>query len=319
MNITSHFILSQNNEIANGSFTHQGGWNSLNLLQNNVIFILYVIATIFHFLLWFQILIHRTKFGLSFLFPLSYISTDLFLILFDFIQYSIRIRSWIPVTNLSCYFEAYSMFYVNIFELYSLAALNICRYWQIVRNQDIYKFHRRKLLLISIIVPLLLLTNLIIQDVFDWCIVTETPGSSCTLTYTNIVVRIWNLIIMLITPIVISFSMLFRALYFLKISHAQQRIMRRNHHRRLIIHSCIFYSIWLSLWSPVMFLIYLDIYTINEWIVFAASVANTVETLLDPFISVFLDKRFARAWKTSFIWMKGKVDHLTNTRVNPVV
>jgi hypothetical protein len=113
--------------------------------------------------------------------------------------------------------------------------------------------------------------------------------------------------------------MLFRALYFLKISHAQQRIMRRNHHRRLIIHSCIFYSIWLSLWSPVMFLIYLDIYTINEWIVFAASVANTVETLLDPFISVFLDKRFARAWKTSFIWMKGKVDHLTNTRVNPVV
>ncbi len=319
MNITQYFIVTQYNEMVNQSFTYQGGWDSLNLLQNNVIFSIYIIATILHFLLWFQLFIHKTKFDLSFIFPLSYTSTDIFLILFYFIQYGIHVRSWLPVTRLSCYFEAYSIFYFNLLESYSLTALNICRYWQIVRNQNIYKFHRRKLILISIIVLLLLLANFIIQNVFGWCIVTETPGSSCTLTYKNIIIRIWNLIMVLITPILISFSMLSRALYFLHNTHAQQVIMRRNHHRRLIIHSCIFYSIWLSLWSPFMIIIYLDANTINELIVFIVSVANTVETLIDPIVSIFLDKRFAQAWKKSYQWINRQFNWHMNARVNPAI
>jgi hypothetical protein len=123
----------------------------------------------------------------------------------------------------------------------------------------------------------------------------------------------------LITPILISFSMLSRALYFLHNTHAQQVIMRRNHHRRLIIHSCIFYSIWLSLWSPFMIIIYLDANTINELIVFIVSVANTVETLIDPIVSIFLDKRFAQAWKKSYQWINRQFNWHMNARVNPAI
>jgi len=305
--------------MTNESFSHLGGWNSSNLLQNNVILVICIIATILHFHLWFQLIIHKIKFDLSFLFSLGYISIDIFLLASFFIQYSIRIRSWIPVTHLSCYFEAYSMFYFNLLEPYSLTALNICRYWQIVRNQNIYKFHRRKLILISIIIPFLVLTNLIIQDIFGWCVVIEISGESCTFTYTNIIVRVWNLGIMLMTPILISFYMLYRALYFLQNSHAQQVIIRRNHHRKLIIHSCIFYSIWLTLWLPFMFITYLGVDGINESIVFFTLVANTFETLLDPIIAIFLDKRFLQAWKKFYQSINRQFGWHMKARVNPDV
>jgi hypothetical protein len=305
--------------MANESVTDLGGWDSKNLVQNNVIFIMSVLAAILHFHLWLQLFIHKTKFDLSFIFSLGYISTDLFLISFYFIQYSIRIRSWISVTRSSCYFEAYSMFYFNLLEPYFLVLLNICRYWQIVQNKNVYRIYRRKVILISIIVSVVILLNLIIQDIFGWCILTEEVGASCSLSYTNNIVRIWNLTVVLTLPILISFYMLTRALYFLKKSHAQQTMVRRNHHRRLIIHSLIFYSIWLSLWSPLMIVNFLDIDNINESIAFAVLVANTLETLIDPVISIFLDKRFAQAWKKTGVWIERKLDILVDIRIHPAI
>jgi len=160
---------------------------------------------------------------------------------------------------------------------------------------------------------------LIIQDIFGWCIVIEISGESCTFTYTNIIVRVWNLGIVLITPILISFYMVYRALHFLQNSHAQQVILRRNHHRQLIINSCIFYSIWLTLWFPFMFITYLGVDGINEFIVFAALVANTFETLIDPIIVIFLDKRFAQAWKKFHESINRQFGWHMNARVNPDV
>jgi hypothetical protein len=305
--------------MANESVTDLGGWDSTNLVQNNVIFIMSVLAAILHFHLWLQLFIHKTKFDLSFIFSLGYISTDLFLISFYFIQYSIRIRSWIPVTRSSCYFEAYSMFYFNLLEPYFLVLLNICRYWQIVQNKNVYRIYRRKVILISIIVSVVILFNLIIQDIFGWCILTEQAGASCSLSYTNNMVRIWNLTVVLTLPILISFYMLTRALYFLKKSHAQQAMVRRNHHRRLIIHSLIFYSIWLSLWSPLMIVNFLDLDNINESIAFAVLLANTLETLIDPVISIFLDKRFAQAWKKTGVCIERKLDILVDIRIHPAI
>jgi hypothetical protein len=113
--------------------------------------------------------------------------------------------------------------------------------------------------------------------------------------------------------------MLGRALHFLQKTHAQQVMIRRNHHRRLIIHSLIFYSIWLTLWLPVMIVTYLDIYNMNESLAFAFLVANTFETVIDPVISIFLDKRFAQAWKKSYKWIERQFGGHVNARVNPVV
>jgi hypothetical protein len=160
---------------------------------------------------------------------------------------------------------------------------------------------------------------MIIQDIFGWCVVLEIPGESCTFTYTNIIVRVWNLGIMLITPILISFYMLFQTLYFLQNSHAQQVLLRRNHHRQLIIHSSIFYSIWLTLWFPLMIITYLGVDAINESIVFATLVANTFEILIDPIISIFLDKRFAQAWKKFHQSINRQFGWHMNARVAPNV
>ncbi len=165
------------------------------------------------------------------------------------------------------------MFYFNLFDSCILTALNICRYFQIARNQNIYKFHRRKLILISIIFPMLVLSNLIIQDMFGWCVVVEIWGESCTFTYTITIVRVWNLCIMLISPILISFYMLILALFYLKNTKAQKMIMRRIH-PHIILHSFIFYSICLILWASLIIIIYLDIDTISKWLKFVASTVS---------------------------------------------
>ena len=305
--------------MANEPSTQNGGWNSLNQSQNNVIFVIYVMAAVLHCLLWLQLFIHKTKFDLTFLFSLGYMSTDTFLFSFYFIQYSIRIRSWIPVTPLSCYFEAYSMLYFNLIESYCLTALSISRYGQIVRNQNIFIVHRRKVIISSVIVLCLILINFIIQGIFGWCVVIEDIGSSCTLSYTNIIVRVWNITIILISPILINLFMVMKALYYLQNTNAHQMFIRRNHHRRLMIHSSIFYFIWLSLWSPSMFFTYLDTENINESIQFIASIGNTLETLVDPFIFILLDKRFGQAYKKSFIWIKHRFHFHVNAIVHPVL
>ena len=315
----SEFILTQDDIMFNESFTHLGGWNSLNLSQNNIIFIICIVAAILHFLIWFQLFIHKIKFDITFLFSLGYILTDIFLLSSYFIQYSIRIRSWIPVTRVSCYFEAYFMFYFNLYELYCLTALNICRYCQVVRNRNVYTLHRRTLITSCVMGLLWILINLIIQDIVGWCVVLEETGSSCTLSYTNIGVRIWNMIIILIIPILISFYMLSQSFQYLKKTSDGQMILRRNHHWQLVMQSLTFYSIWLTLWSPVMFYTYLDVDTTNENVQFVVVLLNTLETLADPVISIFLDKRFAQAWKKSFRWINRQFGCYMNARVNPVV
>jgi hypothetical protein len=113
--------------------------------------------------------------------------------------------------------------------------------------------------------------------------------------------------------------MLYRALHFLQNSHAQQTILRRNHHRQLTINSCIFYSIWLTLWLPLLLITYIGVNGINESIVFVALIANTLEILIDPIISIFLDKRFAQAWKKFHQSINRQFGWHMNARVNPDV
>jgi hypothetical protein len=113
--------------------------------------------------------------------------------------------------------------------------------------------------------------------------------------------------------------MLYQALRFLKNFHAQQVILRRNHHSQLTINSCIFYSIRLTLWLPWVIIAYLGVDAINESIVFVALVANTLEVLIDPIIVIFLDKRFAQAWKKFRQSFNRQFGWHMNARVNPDV
>jgi hypothetical protein len=68
-----------------------------------------------------------------------------------------------------------------------------------------------------------------------------------------------------------------------------------------------------------MFITYLGVDGINEFIVFAALVANTFETLIDPIIVIFLDKRFAQAWKKFHQSINRQFGWHMNARVHPDV
>ena len=303
----------------NGSAIEFHQWDSTNRLFGDVIFTISIFAAISHCSIWFQIILHKTKFDLSFIFSLGYIAGDIFVLISSFINYAIRTRTMLGGTRSFCYFEAYSIFIFNLLQSYDLALLNICRYYQIVRNQNIYENHRRILISISIIIPLLILCNLFIQDRLGWSMLLDVPGASCSILYMNIFIRIWNLTIILLLPITTGFCMLVRALYFLKNFHAQQVMVQRNHHHHLIVHSLIFYSIWFVLWSPLIVVIFFDIDDRNDYVAFAAMTATTLEVFSDPFLAYFLDKRFSRVWKKSFRWTKQKLNYHTGNTIHPII
>ncbi|CAF0929663.1 unnamed protein product [Adineta steineri] len=303
----------------NGSIIQGGGWDPTDLAQNNIIFGVCVVAAILHTFLWSQLIMRKIKFDITLLFSLGYISTDIFLLFFYFIAYAIRIRSWIPITLATCYFEAYAMFYFNILETYSLMALNISRYWQIVRNPNTYIDHRKMIIVSCIITPFLVAINLIIQDILGWSVLYSIPGSSCNVSFTNIPIQVWNMTIMLVIPIVLSFCLLFRAFRFLQSAQAGQLHIRRNHHRKVTIQTLIFYSFWFILWLPGMIVNCLDSDYVDGTTNFIVILLSTIETLCDPIVGVFLDKRIAQAWKKSYKWMRRQSGVQKSTKVTPAV
>jgi len=158
---------------------------------------------------------------------------------------------------------------------------------------------------------------MIIQQNFGWCVVIEKSGSSCSLGYTNIAVRVWNIIFIFLLPIIISFCASIRCVSFVKHTQTRQVIIRRNHHRRLIYRFIIFYTIWLILWGPFMLVTHLDIEPINDQINFAVKICSTIEMSIDGILVYFLDKRFEMAWKKSYFFIIRKLGLEKNARVHP--
>jgi len=293
------------------------GWTSVTLSENNILLSIVIIGILLHSSLWFQLFFHKISFNLSFIFSLGYVLTDVLLICSYLVQYGIRSHELTSTSRVSCYFQAYFMFYFNILESVCLTCLNVARYCQIVRNRNVYSLYPHQIILISIIIPLLILINMIIQQNFGWCVVIEKAGLSCSLGYTNIAVRVWNIIFMFFLPIMISFCTSIRCVFFVKETQNQQVIIRRNHHRRLIYRFIIFYTIWLILWGPFMLVTHLDIETVNDQINLAVKICSTIEMSIDGILVYFLDKRFEMAWKKSYFLIIRKLGLEKNARVHP--
>ncbi|CAF1665440.1 unnamed protein product [Adineta ricciae] len=192
------------------------------------------------------------------------------------------------------------MIYFNTLESFYLTALNVCRYWQIVRNQNIYNRHPHFILSICAIIPLFILINMIVQDQMSWCNVVENVGESCSVTYSSIPIRIWNVALMFALPIIISLIASIRCVLHIKQTHSQQVLSRRNHHRQLIYRFGIFYTVWIILWGPFVLLTYLDIKTISDQIDFFTSIGSTLEVAIDGILVSALDKHFEMAWKKTY-------------------
>ena len=293
------------------------GWNSLNLSENDFLLSITCFGVFLHSLLWFQFFIHRIKFDFSFIFPICYISTDMFMFIGYFVQYSIRSTMSTGTWNVLCYFEGYFTLYFNMLESFFLTSLNICRYYQIVYNKQIYSIHRHLILFVCLIIPLLILVNIIVQNQMNWCIVIATVGSSCSLFYTSISIRIWNMSVLFTLPIGITFLTSIKCLIFLKRTQSQQMIIHRNHCRRLIYRYACFYTIWLILWTPLVILTFLCIETMDGRIDFIVTAGNAFESCLDGFILILLDKRFEMAWRKSFDAIRLKFGWQKKNKVIP--
>ncbi|CAF0825750.1 unnamed protein product [Adineta ricciae] len=294
------------------------GWSLVVLSQNHILLSISSIGVFLHFLLWFQLFYHKIRFDFSFIFPLCYISTDIFLIIGYFVQYGIRTTAKTTTSQVSCYFEAFFGIYFNILETCYLAAISVCRYYQIVRNENVYIRHSYGILFICIIIPCIIMINMIVQYEMSWCIVIEQPGSSCSLAFNSISVRIWNLTVIFALPIMISLITSIRCITYLKHAYSQQILTRRNHHHQLICRFCTFYAIWLILWAPYVLLIHLDIETIGNQINFLASLGNTIETTIDGIMLSVLDKRLAMAWGKTFNIVLRRLNWNQRNKVNPL-
>ncbi|CAF0859377.1 unnamed protein product [Adineta ricciae] len=295
------------------------GWSSTVLYQNRILLGIGLLGTFLHSLLWFQLFFHRIPLDLSLIFPACYVSTDIFILLSYLVQYVIRSTATTPTWRASCYFEAYFAFYFNILESFYLTLLHICRYLQIVRNKNIYMDHRYLVLFMCIIVPALILMNMIIQHEMAWSIVIEKPGSSCSLVYTSLSIRVWNVIVFFCLPIILSFMTSIRSLFYVKQTCSQQMMIRRNHHRRLIYRFLIFFTIWFILWAPSVLLTFLDIHTVGNQIRFIFTAANGLEASIDGVLVIMLDTRFQMVWQKSHDAILQRLGWQKTNKVKPVI
>ncbi|UJR11713.1 hypothetical protein I4U23_015894 [Adineta vaga] len=297
--------------------TNTIGWSALTLSQNYVFLSIALIGVFLHSSLWFQLFYHKIKFDLSFIYSLGYVSTDIFLFSGYFVQYGIRSTARTRTWQISCYFEAYFILYFNILESFYLACINLSRYWQIVRNENIYVKYPRRVLLLFLTIPIFILMNMIVQHEMKWCVVIEEAGSSCSVAFNSITIRVWNLTVLFALPIIISLTTSIHCVLSLRHTHSQQTMIHRNHHRGLIYRFFIFYTIWITLWVPFIFLTYLDLKTIDNQTNFIVLVGSILEASIDGILVSILDKRFGIVFKKTYIAFLQRVGWKRRPKIHP--
>jgi hypothetical protein len=212
-------------------------------------------------------------------------------------------RSW---SLFVCYFEALTNNYLNILEAYILLALNLCRYLQIAYNRNVYATHVHLLTLTHVAIYLFPVISLIIQLSVGWTSV-EYRNDSCNVAYTGISIQIINVIFAFGLPISFNILVIYASIRHV---HLNSRLRRAQHHvsasekyhRSLTIQFFIFYTVWLSLWSPYIIVFQLGIG--NNNILAITQLLNSIETDLDPMIIGALDVRFRKVWRD--IWKSVK-------------
>jgi hypothetical protein len=151
------------------------------------------------------------------------------------------------------------------------------------------------------------LTIIIVQIATGWAQFKEYAGDSCDLEYTNIYAEIFNTVIAFFLPIGLNIIVICASVRHVHLtSHLRQAkhhvSAREKYHRSLVIQFLIFYTIWLSLWSPNI-IIYQFTSGINT-IETIGKLLNFIEITLDPIIVGALDVRFYQSWKQ--LWRKLK-------------
>jgi hypothetical protein len=273
-----------------------------------------IIATFTHSIFWLQLVFCSSVRQKSMQWIYAYLITDILLIFRFFFTYIVHTTStecepsqaW---TLFFCYFGATADNYLNILEVYILLALNVCRYAQIAYNRNVYQVHKKLLILAHVGIYLGSLISLLIQFLSGWCQLDVSLGHTCKVTYTNIYIKIFNIITAFALPIGLNIIMIYASVRHVRLTSTLQRAQhhvsaREKYNRSLVIQFLVFYIIWVSLWSPNVIVYQVSI---GGNVTAIVRLLNFIEIALDPIIIAALDVRFWQAWQTSWVYLKHRL------------
>jgi hypothetical protein len=286
-----------------------------------------IVASVIHAIFWSQLLFCSAVRQKSMQWIYAYLITDIILLFRFFFSYIVRTTStacepseaWVVF---NCYFEATVDNYFNILEVYILLALNICRYVQIAYNRNVYRLYKKSLALAHVGIYLLSFLFIFFQFLFGWTIVVEYVRDRCEANYTNITIQVFNIIIGFALPISLNVIVIYASVRHVHLKstlrEGQHHVSaREKYHRTLVIQFLVFYTIWLTLWSPNI--IVYQISFSSSYVTMIVRSLNFSEVAIDPFIIAALDVRFWQSWKKIFLSTRDSI--IANTtnhgRVQP--
>jgi hypothetical protein len=273
-----------------------------------------IIASIMHGMFWLQILFCSSVRQKSMQWIYAYLITDILLLFRFFFVYIVRTtstecepsRSWVLFM---CYFEATVDNYFNILEVYILLALNICRYAQIAYNRNVYQVYKNILILTHLGIYFIALLVSFVPFVFGWTVLEEYIRDRCEISYTNVYIEVFNIIIGFALPVALNILVIYASVRHIRLRSTLRQTQhhvsaREKYHRSLVIQFLFFYIIWLGLWSPNIIVYQLT--SGSSVITTTARLVNFIEIALDPIIIGALDVRFYHAWKKIWLHLKNK-------------
>ena len=271
-----------------------------------------IIALFTHSIFWLQLVFCSSVRQKSMQWIYAYLITDilvLFRFFFTYIAHTASAQcepsqSWVLFV---CYFEATVDNYLNILEVYILLALNICRYIQIAYKKNVYRVHKKLLILAHVGIYSCSLISLLIQFVFGWTQLDVYVKDACEVTYTNIYVQIFNILTAFALPIGLNILVIYASVRHVRLTSTLQRAAhhvsaREKYHRSLVIQFIVFYTIWVTLWSPNIIVFQVSVGGAN--LTSFVRLLNFIEIALDPMIIAALDVRFWQAWKKCWVYLK---------------
>ncbi|CAF3502334.1 unnamed protein product [Rotaria sp. Silwood1] len=268
------------------------------------IYYICIFATMNHIFFWIQFIAYPSVRQHSMQWLYAYLITDFLLLIRFFLLYAYR---WLPVClpylfrMIICYSEAIFDNYLNLIQSYILLALNICRYLQIAYNHNVYSLNRRLIIIVHFLIYIIPLFSHIIIIICGWSVLENPPGDVCDLLPVTLTIQLLFLLFSYFIPVILTLIFLLLSLNYIHNTHGiQTQIIvdaRLKYHRQLVVQSCVFYSLWLILWSPHL-VVFPFVYK-SSTVGIIAQILNYLSIAVDPIIIAALDVSFLHAWKST--------------------
>ncbi|CAF3923527.1 unnamed protein product [Adineta steineri] len=286
-------------------------WTQEALDSRKARLIVCIIASFIHSIFWLQLAFCSSVRQTSMQWIYAYLITDMVLLFRFFLIYIVYSTSNIcepsrPWVLFIYYFDGTVDNYFNLLEVYILLALNICRYIQIVYNKNVYRAHAKLLILAHLCIYIFPLISLVIQFVCGWSQLVVNFRDSSQVTYTNIYIQVFNVITAFVLPISLNITVIYLSMRHVRLTSTLQQgqhhvSAREKYNRSLVIQFLVFYTIWLSLWSPNIIVYQISI---DGNVTSIVRLLNFIGITLDPIIIAALDVRFWQEWRKVFMYLK---------------